>query len=287
LRECPAKGRESTLNYADGLESAFQALKEIAEARDKRGDCRLGILIDKVYKVDRLANIYPLLLSSWLKFQDSPKGLARILKLIETFTFRVYIVVGYRSNSARTNLYQRAYRAYNGTWDCAGTISAMECLNRYYVSDDGFERNLRSDNFFNRLSSRHIRYLLSEYEIELNPDPGADWQRKMLESDYEVEHIWPGNTKLLGLSEQEADEHRRDRHKLGNLTVVTQADNKWLSAKPFHQKKLIFGDESNRPRPRIQTDLVKFPDRWGADSIKQREDEIVAFALKRWSVDDV
>ena len=287
FRECPTKGRESALKYAGELERAFLALKEIAETRDKRDDCGLGILIDRIYRVGRLANVYPLLLASWLKFQDNPKGLARILKLVEAFTFRGYIVVGFRSNTARNHLYWRAYHTFNETLDCDGIIAEMKKLHSWYTRDGRFERNLRSRDFSDQLSSYQIRYLLSEYEIELNPDMGLSWQNKMLSSTYEVEHIWPSNTSKLNLSEQEAEEHRRDLHRLGNLTVVSQADNTWLSNKPFHQKKLIFGDDSKRPRPRIQTDLVNFPDRWSAESIKQREDQIVAFALKRWSVDDV
>lgn len=287
LRKDPAAGRTFCLHYADELESAFLAFKQIAEALDNT-DVRLADLIRKIYQVDRLANIYPLVLASWIKFQDNPKGLVRILKLIETFTFRVYVVVGYRSDSARTNLYQRAYHAHHGTWDCDRIIAEMEYLNRNYVSDGGFERSLRSDNFFNRLSSRHIRYLLSEYEIELNPDAGADWQSKILSPGYEVEHIWPGDTSKLGLfEEQEIEEHRQNLNKLGNLTVVSSDDNKWLSNNPFWEKKKIFGNLNYGQRPRIQTDLLKFPDRWGTESIKQREDQIVAFALKRWSVDDV
>ncbi len=287
LRKCPANGRKSALKYAGELENAFRALKEIAETRDKRGDCRLGTLIDRIYRVGRLANVYPLLLASWLKFQDNPKGLAQILKLVEAFTFRGYIVVGFRSDTARNHLYWRAYHTFNEKLDCDGIIAEMKKLHSWYTRDGRFERNLRSRDFSDQLSSYQIRYLLSEYEIELNRDTGPSWQNKMLSSTYEVEHIWPGNTSKLGLSEQEAEEHRRDLHKLGNLTVVSQADNTWLSNKPFCEKKKIYGDESKRPRPRIQTDLVKFPDRWGAESIKQREDQIVAFALKRWSVDDV
>ena len=285
LKKAPADGRIFSLNYADGLERAFLTFKEIAETLDK-DHCDLGTLIDKIYRVGRLANIYPLLLSSWIKFQNNPDGLARILKLIEAFTFRAYVIARYRRNAARTKLYQYAYHIYN-EWDCERTIAEMKSLNHSYVGYERFENTLRLNRFFNRLSSGNIRYILSEYEIELNPDKGANWQSKMLDSDYQVEHIWPSNTKLLGLSEQEEEEHQRVLNKLGNLTIVSQADNKRLRDKPFHKKKLIFGDESKCPRPRIQTDLLEFPDRWGAESIKQREDEIVAFALRRWSVDDV
>ena len=161
----------------------------------------------------------------------------------------------------------------------------MKKFHSWYVSDEAFERYIRSGDF-DDLSSYQIRYLLSEYEIELNPNTGPDWQAKMLESDYEVEHIWPSNTSKLNLSDQEALEHQRDLHKLGNLTVVTKDDNIRLGNKPFSEKKGIFGNTSQGPRPRIQSGLTRFKS-WGGNAIKRREDRIVEFALRRWSVDDV
>ena len=80
LRKCPTTGRKSALKYAGDLETAFWALREIAETREKRGDCRLGTLIDRIYRVGIRGNLYPLLLASWLKFHSEPEELARILE---------------------------------------------------------------------------------------------------------------------------------------------------------------------------------------------------------------
>ena len=282
LRRCPAKGRKSALKYACDLETAFRALKQIAETREKTGDDCLGTLIDRIYRVGRLGNLYPLLLASWLKFYNEPEGLARIQELIESFTFRVYVIGGKPGHTARTRLYRLAYRTYHGELNCTEVIAEMKKFHSWYISDETFEHYLRSKDF-DDLNSYQIRYLLSEYEMELNAKTGLSWQRKMLESDYEVEHIWPSNTSKLNLSPQEAVEHQRDLHKLGNLTVVTKNDNIRLGNKPFSEKKGIFGDTSKGPRPRIQSGLTRFKN-WGASAIKRREDRIVKFALERWKV---
>ena len=227
---------------------------------------------------------YPLLLASWLKFRDNPDGLERILKLIEAFTFRGYIVVGYRGDTARTYLYRRARYAYQETWDCDRIIAEMENLHERYIGDETFADYLRADNFFRRLSSYQIRYLLSEYEIELNPDAGVDWQRKMLSSTYEVEHIWPGNTNKLNLSEQEAEEHSRDFHKLGNLTVVSQADNTRLTNDPFRKKKKIFGDEESGtppPHPNRFAEIPRQMERHRHQTTRRRDSRLRPQTLER------
>ena len=281
IRTEPSKGVLRALEYSNGLESAFWAVKDLPEARDDANN-PLSQYIDRVILVDRLANVFPLLIASWLKYKKEPEVMKRILRLVESFMFRAYVVGGLRSNTARTYFYEAASNIHNGNWNTEVLIEKLKCLNRDYMDDVRFTSYLQSPEFVGRVSSAHIRYLFSEYETHLTGS--TLWRKRLLSPSYEVEHIWPTSSARRGLPSKIRRGRFENIDKLGNLTVVSKADNKLLGNKTFPQKTRIFGD--GKARPRIQTDLARIQS-WDASVIKQREDKLVAFALERWSVNDV
>ena len=146
-----------------------------------------------------------------------------------------------------------------------------------------------------------MKYLLSEYEIYLSRMAKEELpisQNEILSSPKcQVEHIWAQHpVDLSKEKEREHDggvgesheptvcsfcklkvEHGSNVHRLGNLTLTTW--NQALSNKSFSDKKCEYKGSSLR----VQRDLADFAE-WNSDTIKEREDRIVEFALKRWSV---
>ena len=55
--------------------------------------------LSKIFMLERMGNIFPLLIASWLRFGDDGPRLEGILKLLETFIVRVYLVSGYRGHT--------------------------------------------------------------------------------------------------------------------------------------------------------------------------------------------
>ena len=276
----PAGAVKYALAYAGDLEQFFFALKNILDTRKDRTE--LGIRLDKILKLGRLGNVFPLLIVSWLRFRDKPDHMAKILKLVEAFTVRAYVVVRYRSDTAQSGLYRMARRVHTGEWDADRLIGELRAINLDYVSAPDFRRYLSLGDFYIRLSSWSIRYLLSEYEIHLGKhsrEPLDLAQGDILSSEYEVEHIWPISTTKLCLSKDEARQHEENVNRLGNLTIASKSWNSSMGDKPFGEKKLKYVGSSLR----VQRDLADWT-KWNADSIQEREDKIVEFALKRWSV---
>ncbi len=278
----PNESVQYALNYVKDLEQVFFAVKDIVTtSRKQRNGDELGTLINKIFMVGRLGNIFPLMIASWLKFRKNSTHMTEILKLLERFTFRAYAVGNRRSDTGRTWLNSMAHKVHKGQWDYNNLISKLKEINNYYQNDDQFEKNLHSEDFYRDLTSGEIKYFLSEYEIHLGENARESLklpQEELLSSsEYQVEHIWPQDTGKLKLSEDMGPLHKQNVHRLGNLTVT--AWNSSLSNKPFEEKRLEYKKSSLR----VQRDLADLSE-WNPDAIREREDKIVEFALKRWSL---
>ena len=194
----------------------------------------------------------------------------------------MYVVGGYRSDTGQTTLYRMAHNIHKGRWNYDRIIRELKNINHHYKDDARFERDFHSEDFYRRLESRGIKYLLSEYEIHLRENSGEPLplaQGEILSPEYEVEHIWAVNTSKLGLCEDMAKLHEHNVHRLGNLTLASQSWNSSMGNKPFGEKRLKYANSSLR----VQRELADLSE-WNPDAIVGREGRIVEFALKRWSI---
>ena len=268
-------------DYAQDLSQAFFAVKDIAEMPEKNSD-ELGKLLNKIFLLDRLGNIFPLLITSYLRFGKNPSRMLRILKLIEAVSFRAYAIVGRRSDAGVTRLNGLANRVHQRKANYNNLIRELKDFNREYSAKGTFENILRSEDSYNNLSTRDIKYLLSEYETYLREEsrePLPIDQEEILSTEYQVEHIWAQDTSRLNLSAKMKPLHEQNVHRLGNLTLASKSWNASMGNKPFVEKKRKYGDSSLR----VQRDLTNWS-RWSVKAIREREDAIVEFALNRWKV---
>ena len=109
LRKDPEECVEYAITYAKGLETSFRAVKQITEAYQKDEE---GGMLSKIFMLERMGNIFPLLIASWLRFGDDGPRLEGILKLLETFIVRVYLVRGYRSHTGASTFNRMANRVH-------------------------------------------------------------------------------------------------------------------------------------------------------------------------------
>ena len=285
LRKDPEECVEYAITYAKDLEMAFLAVKQVTEAYKEDEE---GGTLSKIFMLERMGNIFPLLIASWLRFGDDGPRLDGILKLLETFIVRVYLVSGHRSHTGASTLYGMAHRVHRKRLSYDGLFAELSGMNRYYQNDEQFTRTLGQDDLYERLSSRTIRYLLSEYEIYLRPKVDVPLavatQEKILSSEYEVEHIWAQHPSYK-MDAEEAVEHRQNVHRLGNLTIASQSWNKSMGNKTFQEKRWQPEEMPSYSNSNllVQKELAKRSS-WDIDAIKVRETDIVAFALQRWSV---
>lgn len=288
LRNDPGGCVQYALNYTKDLEHAFFAVRDFADHYEK--DTR-GSALSKLFMLERMGNVFALLIASWLRFGDDPKRMEKVLELLETFIVRVYLVGGYRSHTGASALNRLARGVHQGSKSYGDLI--WELQNNfilYYQDDSWFEDSLRREGFYNSLTSRSIKYLLSEFEIELLESRGdvllsLQTQESLLSPEYEVEHIW-AQSASADLSEEEASEHQRNVHKLGNLTIASKSWNSSMGSKPFSEKRYSAGPSQPcyaNSSLWVQKELAE-KSIWNSETVREREDRLVNFALQRWNI---
>ena len=182
-----------------------------------------------------------------------------------------------------------AHRVHHRTLDYDNLIGELKQINLDYQSDSGFESILRWEGYYSRRYPNDIKYILSEYEIHLRKmakEPLTLAQEEILSSDYQVEHIWPQKPSNWDcMSSQMRELHGQNIHKLGNLTIASKSWNSSIGNKPFTEKKFQSGNAPSYTNSSlwVQRELAK-QNKWDAATIKKREDKIVEFSLRRWSV---
>ncbi len=283
-REDENSSLEYALDYTEDLKSAFFAIKEIINYNEND---EIGKILNKIFALDRVANFYPLLISVWIRYKNnnnknkySEKELIRILKLIEIASFRIYAIGKRRSNSGQGMLYTLGYEVHKTNLDFELLeTSLVEELLDFYEDDKNFRRDLRSENFYNKISKNDIKYLLYEYEKSLMEEPLEIPLENIIVPDFQIEHVWPNNPSKLNLSAEEKLIHEQYKDKLGNLTIALRQWNESWGNKPFDKKKTKYLNSMLK----IQNSLAK-NDNWGEKEIKKRENEIIKYAFKRWMI---
>ena len=260
-------------------------MKRITDTYKDNSD---GGRLSKVFMSERMGNIFPLLIASWLKFSEAPVRIENILRLMEAFIVRVYLVGGSRSDTGESSFNRIANRLHRGELDYDELIFELTNMSLNYQSDERFRRNLAQEDFYNELGSRPIKYLLSEYEIHLRI--GSDTtlalstQEEILTSKYEVEHIW-AQSPAVGMTEAEELEYKQNIHRLGNLTIASQSWNSSMGNKPFEEKRRQPGKKPSYANSSllVQKELTKRRS-WNVKAITRREDKIIEFAMQRWNL---
>ena len=277
---------EFVLDYAKDLEGAFFAVKRITETYKKDAD---GETLSKIFMLERMGNIFPLLITSWLRFGDVPIRMKRLLKLIEVFIVRVYLIGRLRSDSEGSKFNQIAHSVHKLNLDYDRLADELKNMNYYYQSNELFRQNLSQEDSYNALGPRTIKYLLSEYEIHLRTlrsDMSLDLstQEKILTADYQVEHIWAQHPQIE-MSEDEDLVHKQNVHRLGNLAIASESWNKSMGNKPFEEKKWQPNGAPSYLNSGllVQKELAELST-WDVAAINDREAKILDFALQRWSV---
>jgi uncharacterized protein with ParB-like and HNH nuclease domain len=77
------------MKYTEDLEKAFFAANELVSLSKTN---EIGFLLNRLFLLERVANFFPLLIACWMKFKNEKEKMEEILRLIEVFTFRAYVI---------------------------------------------------------------------------------------------------------------------------------------------------------------------------------------------------
>ena len=293
MKDTPGEAVTHVRKYANDLERAFYTVKQITDAYKKDV---YGTTLSKIFMVEQMGNIFPLMMACWQRFGESATDLERLLRLMEAFVVRVYLVGDRRSDSGESRLYRLAHAVHREGKDYPGLVNELRQLNYDYQSDEQFTHNLKREDFYPERAAREIKFLLSEYEIHLREKGDVPLafttQEELLSSEYEVEHIWAQHPSEE-LSEEDNITHSRIVHRLGNLTIASRSWNRSMGNKPFWLKGWQSdGPSYSKSNLLVQRELAELPTwkddekrkTWKEDEVENREDMIIQFALHRWAI---
>jgi hypothetical protein len=249
-----------------------------------------------INRIGRDANLIPLLMAAHHNFSSSSDELHEIFRLVETFSFRLLLLEKY-SNTGRSKAFNLAAEIANKSIDIANTKKRIiDDLINYYCSDSVVQKEL-SNLESNYYEWSGIRYFLYEYERAMarNQQFHLDWYAFMKDEKAKtIEHILPqGEDTLLKVPEWAKsfthEQWSMLRHSLGNLTLCRPEWNSSLGNKKYSDKR---GSSTSSPNDMVYLNsnyfgmkhiAQKWQD-WTPESIEERQQELVEFAMKRWRI---
>lgn len=272
--------------YSLKLKESFEIMKALLLSSD-------SYLLD-IHALNRPAAFYPLLIKVYdLDNSDEKLNFKRVARLAEIIGFRFGITKS-RSDKGVSQLYRLA-RDFNG--DFKQLVTELQEFVDGYCSDFEFEHSLRQHRFHEVVDENNQRYLFWKYENHLRlseqlifPEMSTEtFTNEKSQTKLIIEHIIPQNPRdskkvvadnsILSITDFEENY----LHSIGNLVLDSRSANASKSNQDFETK-----DEQYSKAPiKSQLELSKFcnpkPDRWNHISIRERENQIVKFALKRWN----
>lgn len=288
-----AKGKDSEAiecieRYTRELKETFLTVHSIFESK-------LPALRDLLY-LKRMGNFWPLLIKAWkLDESEDKRDVSLIARQLEIYTLRVYAINQQRSNTGQSNLFDLA-RRFKGNFE--QLEKEISNLTRRYSKDKQFREYVEHENLYNWMSNPDLNYFFWKYENYLRETAQPKTAPMSLEElstndsklKMTIEHIasqTPRKTVIADASilptvDEEFEEYYL--HSIGNLTIDPLSANASKGNKEFAEKN---GGYFLKAPFKTQNELENYLDdqkRWTAESITERTERLVNFALEQWAI---
>lgn len=204
---------------------------------------------------------YPLLLVG-RKYLD-PKEFTRLCQAVELLTVRWSTITQTDAKKLEKIYLKLAKEIREGT-DIDDIIEKIRNQSKD-ISDNQFEAFFRE---YEPANMQIARYLLLKIDDFLNggKSVGLDWDKLTLD------HIIARKLST--------DEIIDNKDKLGNMTLLSEINNKSLGNKPYSEKRNVYLKED---RLRLPRDLAKEYGDFNGESIKKYQEYLASIALKVWN----
>ena len=265
---------------------AFATFANDPETRQRVRDVSV-----RLHRVNVVAPFLPLLVAARQVAPEDATGYLDLVDACETVAFLAYRVAGKRSNTGQSWLLKEGHRLWRGDLTVAEAAELVRGIARWYCPPQTFERFFALDpNEPTDFYHWSIKYFLYEWETELGRRErkrvDVPWKQVLAApKETSIEHILPQTPK---------DDYWTGRfpvadialltHDLGNLCLTE--DNSSYSNKPFPQKLGHAGAGFPcyaKSRFFQERALARWED-WTPDAVRQRREEMVAWARERWRV---
>ena len=290
LREYVEDLRDSSVAYCDArnpsTSGAFASFPE-----GSRNNLRYWNA--KLLRIGVIRTFLPLLMATRQRWPSEPQRYVELVKLCETFAFRIYRIWGANSNYRESAMFHLAHDAAVRGLEFGETVREIK---RAYGSKDGrrgFDEFMDASDTWPLYEWGGLRYLLYEYEEHLAAERGASpdvpWQevaRAGLKDT--IEHVLPQGIERRPYWKERFTEaeHKEYVHDIGNLALTKW--NSFFSDKPFPEKRgeLGSGEKCYAEASFYQEREIaaQYAD-WTKESINSRRAQLFKWARDRWAVD--
>ena len=216
-----------------------------------------------------------LLLAAFEQFAERDRaGFGRFLQAIAVVSFRYNVICGRQSNEQEVVYNQIARELSAG--EIASAQAAIAKLRPVYPEDAEF-RAAFADKALRTTSARNnkvVRFILFRLEAQLSG------QRFEFESaKYSIEHVLPENPRDDWL---QFDDQQREAstYRLGNMTLLTTADNRDLGNSGYADKRLVYQQSDFAITRKLAEDF----DTWTVEKIRSHQVWMARQATGIWRI---
>lgn len=203
---------------------------------------------------------YPLLLAAKRKFSN--EDFLKLLRIIKVISFRYNVIGGYSPADLERVYNQTAQNLSDGK--LVSLSQVVKALASIYIDDKRFRNDflVKVINTNSSRSRKLVRYILCALEHYVG---GAELDFRS--ESYNIEHILPQQA-LDGWGGLNFDQIQALTYRLGNMTLLDNADNRSLGNKSYAEKKPALAKSIFISTKKVAED---YKEEWNGDSIASRQ----------------
>ncbi|MBF0377413.1 MAG: HNH endonuclease [Desulfamplus sp.] len=206
------------------------------------------------------------LLAAYSKFTVSE--FIQLAKYLFVLSVRYNIICNDSPNEQEKKYNKMAVNITNGEYKRASHVKNGKEFKELYPTDERFKSSFQHYKMPNRRSSKKIRFLLSQIEIQNGRE--IDYEKVTLE------HVCPYNPdqdwqKAFGEGINDVSD------RLGNMVLLDKDD---LQRASFIEKQKVYQDSGNH----LAQEVAKYQE-WNLSSVNKYQEWLALQAVQTWQVD--
>lgn len=293
LRDFTKKTKEQVkdflLTFVDGLALISKHYSAIIKPSEELSDLKEFDLFSKIKNAGNIANYLPLMVAVRIQKEKSiisDNDYLDFLKSLETFSYRVFLWEGKRSNAGLSKFYRWADDIFTLKYSLKTVTEWIYGTINWYSNENSFRKSLQ-DNFFDWYQWRRLlKYTLFEYELWLlkgKNKPKLEWEDL---SDSTIEHILPQTPEKDSewLEKWNQEEIKIYLHDISNL-VLTKDNSRYRNFEFVRKRGKVgsvycYSDSDIRQERKV----AEFDD-WTPSNCKKRRKELLDWIVQTWGID--
>ncbi|SMN00125.1 RloF [uncultured Candidatus Thioglobus sp.] len=259
-------------NYLQNLSKyspIYAALNNPEDALWNRETYSLAKPYLRAFKLFNIKQPFLLLLTAYDKF--SADEFVKLAKYLYILSIRYNVIAHYSPNKLDKVYNVLAMRISSQEFSRASHIKNQPEFKKLYPDDKAFKAIFKYHTMPSRQSNKKIRFLLTAIENKLaNTD--TDY------NTWTLEHVIPYNIPedwvqyYEGQCNQEID-------RMGNMTLLTKADNTECGVKLFAEKRIIYQNSNSK----LSKKIAEY-EQWDSETLENHQDWLAQQAVDTWHI---